>query len=130
MLETIHEYAREKLDESGEANALDRQHALYFMKLAEGAEPHLKSQEQQEWLDRLEDEYDNIRAALDWTRKAEEGRDDNEGRETEIEAAEIGLRRGGAVGSFWRVRGYYSEGREQLKGLLEMKTAPRGICKD
>src|SRR5215216_1494130 len=60
MLETIHEYAREKLQESGEAEALQREHALYFMRLGEEAAPHLSGKEQQEWLDRLDDEYDNI----------------------------------------------------------------------
>ncbi|MEP6776259.1 MAG: adenylate/guanylate cyclase domain-containing protein, partial [Chloroflexota bacterium] len=66
MLETIHEYAREKLQESGEADALHRQYALYFMTLAEEAEPHLGAAKQGEWLQRLEDEHDNLRAALDW----------------------------------------------------------------
>jgi predicted ATPase len=57
MLETIHEYAREKLAESGEGAVLAREHARYFQRLAEEAEPHLTGKEQQVWLDRLEDEY-------------------------------------------------------------------------
>ena len=61
MLETIQEYATEKLEESGEAGHLQGEHGVYFMRLAEEAEPHLKGPEQQEWLDRLEDEHDNLR---------------------------------------------------------------------
>src|SRR5688500_6710465 len=66
MLETIHELAREKLGEGGEAEALERQHALYFMGLAEVAEPQIRGAKQVEWLDRLDDEHDNLRAALAW----------------------------------------------------------------
>ena len=69
MLETMHEYAREKLNESGEEEALGREHALYFMRLAEEAEPGLMGSEQAEWLNRLEDEHDNLRAALRWARQ-------------------------------------------------------------
>jgi predicted ATPase/class 3 adenylate cyclase len=114
MLETIHEYAREKLQENGEAEALHREHALYFMTLAEEAQPHLVGKEQQEWLERLEEEYDNIRAALRW------------GRETnQAEDIETGLRLAGAIWRFWLVRGYFSEGLEQLSGLLVLQQAEK-----
>src|SRR5262249_42552814 len=73
MLETIHEYAREKLQESGEGDVLAREHALYFMSLAEEAEPELTSNRQAEWLNRLEDENDNLRAALRWEGRQEKG---------------------------------------------------------
>ena len=77
MLETIHEYAREKLAEvdegnGGEEEPLRRAHALYFMKLAEEAEPGLNGNKQAEWLGRLEDDHDNLRAALRWARQADE----------------------------------------------------------
>jgi predicted ATPase/class 3 adenylate cyclase len=114
MLETIHEYAREKLEESGDEEALRRDHALYFMALVEEAEPHLMGRNQAEWLNRLEDEHDNIRAALRWA--AEEGR-------TKPEAMEVGLRIAGAIWRFWQRRGYYSEGREQVQGLLLLSAA-------
>ncbi len=109
MLETIHEYAREKLEESGEADTLQRHHALYFMSLAEQAEPELQGPKQVEWLDRLEDEHDNIRAALLWARQSAN--------------FETGLRLAGAVWRFWSRRGYYDEGREQLASLLSVRAA-------
>jgi predicted ATPase len=71
MLETIHEYAREKLEESGEAAALEMAHALYFMRVAEAAEPYLRGAQVGVWLNRLEDEHDNLRTALRWA--AQEG---------------------------------------------------------
>ncbi len=64
MLETLREYAAERLDASGEAERMRRRHADYFTELASQAEPHLRRDEQ-EWLDRLERERDNIRAAFD-----------------------------------------------------------------
>ena len=66
MLEPIREYALERLRESGEAEDLRRQHALYFLALAEEAKPHLVGPQQVKWLDRLEEENDNLRAALAW----------------------------------------------------------------
>src|SRR5262249_42702626 len=128
MLETIQEYARDKLAESGEADALEREHALYFMALAEEAEPHLTGARQAEWLAGLEEEPDNLRAALRWAR---EGRADSglgTGGKSEIEPApvEVGLRIAGALLLLWLVRGYYSEGREHLAGMLALspKHAP------
>jgi predicted ATPase len=108
MLETIHEYATEKLQESGEAQDLYRAHALYFMRLVEEAEPKLRGEEQLEWLTKLDDEHDNIRAALAWS-SASASREDRE----------IGLLLGGAMSRFWEVRGHLTEGREQLAELLE-----------
>jgi tetratricopeptide (TPR) repeat protein len=64
MLETIHEYARERLDDSGESETIKRAHAEYFLTLAEEAEPKLTTAEQGVWLERLETEHDNLRAAL------------------------------------------------------------------
>ena len=66
MLGTIREYAREKLEESGKAEEIRRRQAEHFLVLAEEAEPQLKEPRQLEWLDRLEEEHDNIRAALGW----------------------------------------------------------------
>jgi predicted ATPase/class 3 adenylate cyclase len=111
MLETLHEYAREKLEESGEASELHREHALYFTRLAEEAEQHLKGKQQADWLNRLEDEHDNIRAALRWAKET--------GESGNAENIELGLRIGGAIWLFWQVRGYLNEGRSQLSELLE-----------
>ena len=73
MLETVHEYAREKLGESGEAEVMRGAHAEYFLALAKDAEPALKGPEQLEWLERLEAEHDNLRAALGWALESKDG---------------------------------------------------------
>ncbi|OGG56550.1 MAG: hypothetical protein A3F84_22560, partial [Candidatus Handelsmanbacteria bacterium RIFCSPLOWO2_12_FULL_64_10] len=106
MLETIQEYALERLTESGEAEAMRRQHAEYFLALAEGAETELRGPQQALWLNRLEEEHDNLRAALRWSIERGE--------------AEQGLRLGGALWRFWEVHGYLTEGRERLAGLLTL----------
>jgi predicted ATPase len=64
MLEPIRQYAREKLEEGGEAEEVQRQHASFFLALAEFAEPRLRGPEDIEWLERLETEHDNLRASL------------------------------------------------------------------
>ena len=117
VLETIHEYAWEKLKESGEAEELQRRHAFYFMRLAEEAEPEFRGAHQGEWLARLEDDHDNMRAALRWAQETQQTRETGEpGGPTAIEA---GLRTAGALWRFWYVRGYYSEGRDWLARLLD-----------
>ena len=67
MLETIHEYARERLEASGEAEETRRLHAEYFLALAEEAEPGLSGADQLACLERLDAEHDNMRAALSWS---------------------------------------------------------------
>lgn len=110
MLETIHEYAREKLWESGEEEELRRRHARYFLEVVEQAAPHLKQKDQARWLEQLEDENDNIRAAFQWAREHGEAGDS--------EAAEIGLRLAIALERFWQVRVHLREGLEQTVGVL------------
>jgi predicted ATPase/class 3 adenylate cyclase len=95
MLETIHEYASEKLHESGEAAEVSRLHAEYFMAFAEEAE--LEGPDQVSWMERLEADHDNFRAALSWL--------------LQVGKAELALRIGGALWLFWRIRGHLSEGR-------------------
>jgi predicted ATPase/class 3 adenylate cyclase len=107
MLETVHEFARAKLQESGEAEEIKRLHAQYFLTLAEVAFPELRGPDQLEWLERLEAEYDNMRAALSWALGRKE--------------AEVALRLGGALGWFWSMRGYHSEGRRWLEEALAME---------
>jgi len=104
MLETIHEYAREKLQESGEAEVIGRAHTEYFLALAEEAEPELVGTDQVSWMDVLEAEHDNLRAALSRS----------------LEAGDSGsaLRIGGALWRFWNVRGHFSEGRRWLTAGL------------
>jgi predicted ATPase/class 3 adenylate cyclase len=105
MLETIREYARERLEESGDVEAIKRAHAKYFLTLAERAEPELWGPEDAAWLDRLEQEHGNMRAALSWALEHEE--------------AELALRLGGALRWFWNMAGYYGEGRRWLETALD-----------
>jgi predicted ATPase/DNA-binding CsgD family transcriptional regulator len=96
MLETIREYASERLQESEEAEELRRRHARYFAALAVEAEPRLKAAEQKRWLDRLEAEHDNFRAALDWSLDRQD--------------VVTALRLAGHLGYFWFMRSHFSEG--------------------
>ncbi len=116
MLETIREYALERLAESGEAEAMRRQHATFFLQLAEEAYPKMLSAEQATWYRRLEVEHDNLRAALHWTLEHQE--------------AETGLRLAGALFAFWRSCNHSREGRSWLEQVLaqpgaKMPTAAR-----
>jgi tetratricopeptide (TPR) repeat protein len=104
MLETVHEYAREKLGQSAEAEQIKRVHAEYFLTLAEEAFPELRGPDQLEWLERLEAEHDNMRAALSWASERKE--------------AEVALRLGGSLWWFWWMRGHNSEGRRWLEQAL------------
>jgi len=110
MLETVHEYAREKLQESAEARELRRRHAEYFLALAEEAEPELKGPGQYEWIERLEAEQDNMRAAFIWL--------------LDVGDIESGLRLAGALRRFWHVRGYFEEGRGRLEQALAQDGRP------
>src|SRR6266511_2359098 len=91
---------------SGEMDAMRQRHAAFFLALAEEAEPKLTGPEQKQWLDRLETEHDNLRAALRWL---EESR-----------TVEAGWQLGGALWRFWSMRGYLREGRERLAALLAL----------
>ena len=73
MLETIREYAAERLEQQGDGEILRQRHAGYFLRLAEEAEPHLTGSQQALWLERLEAEHDNFRLALDSLRQADRG---------------------------------------------------------
>jgi predicted ATPase/class 3 adenylate cyclase len=101
MLETIREYAREKLLESGENERVRARHLNASLQFAEDAAPQLAGPDQMQWLQRVESEHDNLRAALSWA----------------IAQAEsiAALRLSGALGWFWFVRGHLSEGRQWLQ---------------
>jgi non-specific serine/threonine protein kinase len=106
LLETVRWYSAEKLQSAGEAAQVRRRHRDWFVALAEQAEPELRGLRQRLWVDRLEMEHDNLRAAYEWTMTEPEGRRE-------------GLRSATALFSFWRSIGYWSEGHECLEqGLL------------
>jgi len=104
MLETIRAFAGEILTAQGEADATARRHAMYYLALAEEAEPYLAGgPHQAEWLRRMDAEHDNLRAALAWCARHDEW---------------AGLRLAGALGWFWFVRGHLREGRQWLERAL------------
>ncbi len=104
MLDTIREYALEQLTATPEVESVLRRHASHFLMLAQEAEPALAGPEQSAWLERLERNHDNLRAALRWAQEAGE--------------AEVGLRLAGALAQFWERHGYTREGRAWLAALL------------
>ena len=109
MLETIREYAAERLEASGETNDLRRRHAELFLAIAEEAELHLRD-DSSEWADRLEREHDNIRVALD---HLEASRD-----------TQATLRLAGAVSRFWYMKSHLTEGRRRLESALAADGRP------
>lgn len=114
MLEPVRQYAREKLEESGEAESLRSRHARFFLALAEEAAPMLQERDQAAWVKRLETEHPDLRAALEWLLDAE---------------PETALRLAATVGLFWYRYGHISEGRRWLEASLErtegLETATR-----
>lgn len=104
MLETIREFAQERLIATGESEAIVRKHARYYLELAEAASPALEGSQANEWLDHLERENGNLLAALDWARNRND--------------TAILLRLCVALWRFWEVRGYLSVGRSWLKDAL------------
>ena len=115
LLETIRQYAWERLEESSEVEEIRSRHLEWYLKLAEEAEPQLRGPHQAEWSERLEAEHDNLRAALAWSQAR--GRED-------AATADKGLRLAGALWRFWSRRGYLSEGRGWLKSILVAQGAP------
>ncbi|HZG68473.1 MAG TPA: tetratricopeptide repeat protein, partial [Herpetosiphonaceae bacterium] len=107
MLETIREYALERLEASGEAPVLRSRHLAFFRDLAEAAAPHLRRAGQVEWLTRLDDEHPNIRAALAWA--------------MERGAYDDGLRLATAINWFWHLRGHNPEGQQWMRGFLSAR---------
>jgi predicted ATPase len=126
MLETIREYAQERLAASSGAAGLRRRHAEHYLALAEQAEPELSGAEQAAWLDRLEAEHDNMRTALVFCLEASaQGDHDINLQPPASSLTEIGLRLSGALGRFWWIRGYLSEGRDLLDRALAAQIAIR-----
>src|SRR6266566_7380693 len=116
MLETIREYAWEGLEALGERETTCQAHAAYYVALTEQAEPELDGPQPAVWLERLEREYDNLRAALQWSlEQAGEG----EAKQRQ----ELALRLVAGLGLFWKGRGHYREGRDFLERALAGSTA-------
>ncbi len=105
MLETIREYAAERLELEGDAEIVRRRHAEHFLELVESDAPPNKTG----WVARLDDERDNLRAALSWSLEAEE--------------AELALRLAAALWEYWWVRGHLAEGSRRLAEALEQGAA-------
>jgi predicted ATPase len=120
MLNSIRDYAAEKLIEAGEEPALRDRHAAYYLELALQANARLREADQKKWLDTLETEHGNMRAALTWFV-------DSDQPELEMELA-------GNLARFWEFRGYLTEGQQRLEGALSRATtAPpelRALCLD
>ncbi|MFN8495953.1 MAG: BTAD domain-containing putative transcriptional regulator [Caldilineaceae bacterium] len=114
--ELLRQYAGEKLAEAGETQQTYKRHLEYFLQLAEVADEEIKGAQQKAWLERLEAEHDNLRAALAWC-------------QTEAGEGRTGLRLTGALSWFWHLRGYAREGRRWIEGLLAHSTGqdPAGL---
>ncbi len=116
MLETIRQFARERLEEAGEAAALGRIHARFFIARAQAAEPFLSNQSGG-WQERLTEDVGNLRAAADWLEQDPAGVED-------------ALRLAAALHWFWFALGHYREARRRLEAALARsggaRTRPRG----
>lgn len=108
LLETVRQYAREKLVQANEADAYARRHRDWFLQRAEQIDPHVRSRDQLVWCDRLERDMENYRAAL--TSSLEQSDD------TGVESAQ---RLAGALWWFWLIRGYWNEARTWLERSLD-----------
>jgi predicted ATPase/pimeloyl-ACP methyl ester carboxylesterase len=161
LLELIREFARQQLEESGEAEHFRRQHAEWCVALGLEAEAGLRGVMQSVWLDRLETEHDNLRQALDWLAEGraddtapgvrptatmaqaglsaalvpadwrQEGGTEDSGSLNGSSAAILAPRLAAALWQFWWLRGYLSEGRQQLERVLSLtvgvEAAPHAV---
>jgi predicted ATPase/class 3 adenylate cyclase len=110
LLETVRQYARDRLLESGEAAGIRIRHQGWFLALAERAEPELRGPSQMIWLERLKTEHDNLRVALEWSKM-------------DANSALLGVRLVGALQWFWFMFMHnYVEGREWLQWALSRAT--------
>jgi DNA-binding CsgD family transcriptional regulator len=105
LLEVLRQYAWQRLDERHEVEPVRQRHAGYYLMFAEAVEPELRGSNQVRWLERLEQEHDNLRAALRWLVERDDAHDS--------------LRLAGALAHFWWVRDHYQEGRGWLSKVIE-----------
>jgi len=114
MLVTIGGFALEELQAAGEFGAVSQRHASALLELAEAAEPHLVGADRSTWLERLDLELDNLRAALTWSQSPDGD-------------LEIGMRMGGSLSWYFYLRGYLAEGRgwaEQCRARADGTAIP------
>lgn len=109
LLESLRAYGRQCLADAGEAQPASQRQLEYFAEYAEQAAAEMHGPRQNEWLDRLEDEQDNIRTAIEWGRQ-------NDG--------ELACRLGAAMATYWDRRGHWNEGRELLAAVLQSPSGP------
>jgi non-specific serine/threonine protein kinase len=113
LLETLRAYGRERLEQSGStSDSLDR-HLRFYLKLAEEAEPELSGGDQSAWLERLEQEHDNIRQAGEWSIRSVRPKE--------------ALHLAGALWRFWRIHGHLGEGRRRLEAALSLDATEPGL---
>jgi predicted ATPase len=106
MLETIREFAVERLGELADASSLRDRHSAFYVALGEHAHPELRAREARKWLDRLDAEHANLRASLEHL----------------LESGEAGgaLRLSGAIWMYWQTRGHWTEGRRFLTAAIAL----------
>ena len=109
MLETIREFAIEQAVARGRWDPLRAEHARYFLAFAEESSAHVMGSDKRAWLDGLEEDHDNLRAAIGWS--------------IEMAAADVALPLGAALWRFWQMRGYLAEGLERLEQILALPQA-------
>jgi non-specific serine/threonine protein kinase len=109
MLEVVREYAEQALQAAGENESATHAHSEYFVSLGEKAEPFLQAAQTAEWLDRLEEEHDNLRAAMQWSLKNDPS---------------LAVRLAVSVRNFWLLHSHLGEGYRWLKAALERGGEP------
>jgi predicted ATPase/class 3 adenylate cyclase len=114
MLETVRAYGRERLDEANEGARTRAGHLQWYLRLTEQAESELSGADQVMWLSRLEAEYDNFRAALEWSK-------------LDGSSGEPGVRLAQRLWQLWLVRGDYGEGRMWLETMLSRYRVPDSL---
>jgi predicted ATPase len=115
MLEVLREYALEELAAAGETEAVQRRHWTYFLDLIEAIEPGPKEPDLPAWMKQLEEEHDNLRAALTWTLE-----------QNEVEAA---LRIAGAVWKLWQIHGHVEEGMQWMEMILSRSQGQTSVAR-
>jgi predicted ATPase/transcriptional regulator with XRE-family HTH domain len=113
--ELVRQYAQEQLTHSGTLAKTRDAHLQFFLVFAEESRSRLRGSSQTEWLNRLEEEHDNLRAALEWSLRYEQAQEISEQREAAVQAS---FKFAGALYIFWRLHNHWSEGRAWLERVL------------